>query len=109
MTSSDEKTLGIQILGRLLGSTVSHEIVHSLIGATLSGGAHNAPAVPGDLMNQGRDTSFQEKTGFEVIGDLGNGPLTTVIFDMGIHQMVVPGPDSQNQINAHFPVPPAFA
>lgn len=108
MTSSAEKTLAIEILGRLLGSTIAHEIVHSLIGATLSGGAHNAVPVSGDLMNAGFATTFQEKTGYDVLGPLGSAPLSTLLFDNSMFQMCVPGADAQTRLNLDFPVPPVF-
>ncbi len=112
--SSPEKSLAIQIFGRLLGSTISHEIVHSLIGTTLSGLAHNIPAVPGDLMNRGFEASFEEKTGYQLLGPIGSGPLSTILFDKGMGAMSKPTTDITTQayslaeLETHFPVPPTF-
>ncbi len=109
LTSSAEKDLAIQVLGRLLGETLAHEIVHSLIGATLSNGFHNArPGLPDDLMNHGIDRSFQNRSGFELTGPIGSDTLTNLLVDRGIFFIDIPTTDAQTLLNASFPVPPAF-
>jgi hypothetical protein len=109
LTSSPEKDLAIQVLGRLLGETLAHEIVHSLIGATLSDGGHNArPGFPDDLMNHGIDRSFQNRSGFELTGPVGSNDLTNLLVDRGIFFINIPTTDAQARLNATFPVPPAF-
>ena len=109
LTSSAEKELAIQVLGRLLGETLAHEIVHSLIGSTLSDGAHNArPGLPDDLMNHGKDRSFQNRSGFELTGPVGSDALTNLLVDRGIFFIDIPTTDAQTQLNVSFPVPPAF-
>jgi hypothetical protein len=114
LSSSVEKDLGLQILGRAYGETVAHEIGHSLIGETpLSGGDHNAaPGVPGDLMNRGVDRSFEARTGCSI-----NGTTITPIKD---NVSLLPGIDfinmptgagagtAQGEIDANLPVPPTF-
>lgn len=110
LTSSPEKSRAIEILGRLLGETLSHEIVHSLIGATLTDGFHNArPGNESDLMNHGIDRSFQSRTGFELLGPVGSADLLGLLNDRGIFFINIPTGDAQTQINLHFPVPPRFA
>jgi hypothetical protein len=115
LSSSVEKDLGMQILGRAYGETLAHEIGHSLIGeAPLSGGDHNSgpPGVSGDLMNRGADRSFEVRTGCSI-----NGTIITPIRDNisllpGIDFINVPtgtaAGTSQGEIDANFPVPPTF-
>lgn len=115
LTSSVEKDLGMQVLGRAYGETLAHEIVHSLIGATLTparNNAHNVPAVTGDLLNMGADRSFEDRTGCST-----NGVNITPIGDNisllpGIDFIDVPTGNargtSQGEINEFFPVPPVF-
>lgn len=110
LTSSPEKSRAIEVLGRLLGETLAHEIVHSLIGATLTDGFHNArPGNESDLMNHGINRSFQNRTGFELLGPVGSADLLSLLSDRGIFFINIPTGDSQTQLNLHFPVPPRFA
>ena len=113
LTSSVEKDLGIQILGRLYGETLAHEIVHSLIGQTLTSlpnHDHNAhPGVVGDLMNQGIDRSFENRTGCSLNGGVVSTPIAdSVSLLPGIAAINVPTGTAQAQIDANFPVPPMF-
>lgn len=108
-TSSIEKNRVIQIIGRLLGETLAHEVVHSLIGATLSDGPHNArPGVTDDLMNHGRDRSFQNRTGFRLLAPVGSDVLANILVDRGIFFINIPTGDTKAQLDRHFPVPPKF-
>jgi len=103
--SSVEKDLAFVVFGRVLGETLAHEIVHSLIGATLGDGFHNAhPGLLDDLMNHGIDRSFESRSGFEKLGALGSGPLGTVLRDRGVVFVDIPTTDSQTQIDRNFPV-----
>ena len=52
MTDPAIKTVWIEIMGRLLGETIAHEIVHSLLALEIPTG-HNVPLIPWDLMNVG--------------------------------------------------------
>jgi hypothetical protein len=110
--SSAEKDLGIQILGRLYGETLAHEIGHSLIGATLSSanGHHNAsPGTPGDLMNFGIDRSFMARTGCSLNGGNAQPPLSANVDLLpGIPAINVPLGRARAEIDSHFPVPPTF-
>jgi hypothetical protein len=106
-TSSPERERAIQLIGRLLGETLAHEIVHSLIGSALSGGAHNAPPVPSELMNRGNDRSLTARSAFEIVNpalppDLDN------LADRGIGFINIPHGDTQDLLNNDFPVPPHF-
>jgi hypothetical protein len=109
--SSPERQIAINIVGRLFGETLAHEVVHSLIGATLSAATdpfHNAhPGVPGDLMNFGNDRSFQNRTGFELLAQVSTADFSQ-LHDHGIGFINIPTGDSKAQLDANFPVPPEF-
>lgn len=106
MMSSPEKEKAIQLLGRLIGETLSHEIVHSLVGFTLTGGDHNRPAKPHSLMNQGVDRSLADRTGIRPVASPVSIDNTV---DDGIGAINLPADDAKTQIDRHFPVPPVFA
>ena len=113
MSSSVEKDLGMQILGRLYGETLAHEIGHSLIGRALTNAPandHNAnPGVAGDLMNRGIDRSFENRTGCSINGGNVTAPITdSVSLLPGIGAINVPTGLAQTRIDAHVPVPPTF-
>jgi hypothetical protein len=108
--SSSEKALAFVVFGRVLGETLAHEIVHSLIGATLGDGFHNAhPGFGNDLMNHGIDRSFESRSGFEVTAPLGSGTIDVVLRDRGAVFVNIITGDAQAQVNQSFPIPgPAF-
>jgi hypothetical protein len=110
--SSQQKDRVIQLIGRLIGETIAHEIGHSIIGPTLAGptGGHNPPAgSPGallhSLMNEGRDRSLFDRTGFRAVAS----PISLDnAVDDGIGAINVPTGRARAQIDAHLPVPPVF-
>ncbi|MDH4350460.1 MAG: hypothetical protein OEW56_04880, partial [Gemmatimonadota bacterium] len=108
--SSSEKTLAFVVFGRVLGETLAHEIVHSLIGASLSDGFHNArPGFNDDLMNHGINRPFASRSGFEIVAPLGSGTIDAVLNDRGVVFVNILTGDAQAQVNQSFPVPgPAF-
>ena len=56
----------VQVFGRLIGETMAHEIIHSLLGVSvgnIGADGHNAPPVAGELMNDWLNRSFQQRTG----------------------------------------------
>jgi hypothetical protein len=110
--SSGEKDLGLQILGRLYGECLAHEICHSLIGGVLTsnpGRDHNQPAIPGDLMNLGGDRSFENRTGCSINGSAVTAPLSgSVSLLPGLDVINVPTGVAQATIDSFFPVPPVF-
>lgn len=113
LTSSVEKDLALQVLGRVYGETLAHEIGHSLIGLTLDSHPHHdhnaSPGIPGDLMNQGGDRSFENRSGCSLNGGTVSTPITdSVSLLPGIGAINVPTGNAQAQIDAHFPVPPIF-
>ncbi|MCK0155384.1 hypothetical protein MWU49_16840 [Alcanivorax sp. S6407] len=96
------KQLGIDIIGRLMGETLAHEILHSLLGFLIPGG-HHTPAIASDIMNNGFDRSFQNRTGFEIV-DLPNFPDEGSYVDNGIGLINIPTATTQALIDQHFPV-----
>jgi hypothetical protein len=111
--SSVEKDLGIQVLGRLYGETLAHEIGHSLIGTTLTSLPHHdhnaSPGTTGDLMNRGIDRSFGARTGCSLNGGQVTPPLVDNLSLLpGIPTINVPLGQARTQIDNHFPVPPIF-
>jgi hypothetical protein len=96
----------VDVIGRLLGFTMSHEIVHSLLAFDIPSG-HNAARIPGDLMNNGPDITFTESTGFEDTAH--TSPVDPANFvDHGIASMASLQAVNQGRMDARFPVPPAF-
>jgi hypothetical protein len=114
LTSNLERDRAIQIIGRLFGETLAHEIVHSLIGATLDDPVHHAhnahPGIPGDLMNFGEDRSIKDRTGFDLNGQdptSANFDIMQMI-DYTIFAINLSLGDSRTEIESHFPRPPIF-
>jgi hypothetical protein len=111
--TTPEKVVAIALIGRLIGETLAHEIVHSLAGPTLAGpgGHHNPPAgaagaTPSSLMNAGVDRSLTDRTGLRPIAS----PIALEnVVDDGIAAINVPTGVARTQIDRHFPVPPVFA
>lgn len=99
--------LAVKVFGRLIGETLAHETVHSLLGVTISANGHNSPSIPGELMNDWLDRSFRQRTGIEDTAMVS--PVDPANFvDHGIN--TIGGLQSANQarIDAVFPVPTAF-
>jgi len=103
-TDPDLKQLGIDVFGRLLGETMAHEIVHSLLAFLIPTG-HNDPAVANDLMNAGIDRDFQKRTGIEVT-DTVNFPAPGSFTDHGIAAIGELQAVNQARMNGVYPVVP---
>jgi hypothetical protein len=104
--TADLEPFATTLIGRALGVTMSHEIVHSLLAFDIPTG-HNSPAIPGDLMNNGRDFSFTEFTGFE--DNARTSPVIPSNFtDHGLPALASLTPTNQALMNRRFPVPPNF-
>lgn len=103
--------LAIKVFGRLIGETMAHEIVHSLLGVSvgkIGADGHNAPPVAGELMNDWLNRSFRQRTGIE------DTALTSPIdpnnfVDHGTATIGKLGVDNQGLIDTRFPVPPKFS
>jgi hypothetical protein len=111
--SSMEKMKVIDLMGRLIGETLAHEIGHSLIGSGVLGGAggHNpasgaAGALLHSLMNAGRDRSLTDRTGIRPIASPVS--LDNAV-DEGIRTVNVFTGPARTHVDRHFPVPPRFA
>ncbi|MGN2390370.1 hypothetical protein [Pelomicrobium sp. G1] len=97
----------IKVFGRLIGETMAHEIVHSLLWADIHPTFHNDPPIPNDLMNAGSERSFRQRTGLEDTAH--TSPVDPANFiDHGI--AAIGGLQAANQglVDARFPVPPSF-
>lgn len=98
----------IEVYGRLLGETLAHEIVHSLLWTEIDPGFHNSPAVANDLMNAGSERTFRQRTGFEDTAHTSPVDPTNFI-DHGLNAIGTLQATNQALMNNRFPVPPAFA
>lgn len=94
--------LVIEIVGRLIGETLAHEILHALLGFRIPTG-HNTPAIADDILNHGTDRSFQNRTGID-INDLPNFPDIGSFSDTGIGFINIPTATTQAHIDATFPI-----
>jgi competence ComEA-like helix-hairpin-helix protein len=95
--------LAVRIVGRLIGETMAHEIVHALIGPV------HLPATPDahDLMEVGGRRNFLDRTGIEDTSH--TSPVVPTNFvDHGLTSIAGIGAGNQALIDANFPVPPAF-
>ena len=106
MTVPAIKTLWIEIMGRMCGETIAHEICHSLLAFAIPTG-HNSPPVPWDLMNRGDQRSFLQRTGIEII-QRATFPQPGTYRDGGIGAISGLMDVNQQRIDAVFPVPPTF-
>ena len=109
--STDLLDLAIKVFGRLMGETMAHEIIHSLIGVSvgkIGADGHNSPPVPGEIMNDWLNRSFRQRTGIEDTSH--TSPIVPANFiDHGITTIGKLGADNQALINSRFPLPPNFA
>ncbi len=108
MTDPDIKNVWIDIMARLLGETIAHEIHHALLGdwAGFVGG-HNSPPIPFDLMNRGSDRNWLQRTGIEII-DNANFPKPGSYRDGGVGAISSLQMANQTKVDSVFPIPPTF-
>jgi hypothetical protein len=108
ITDPQLKTLWIEIMSRLLGETIAHEIHHSLLGfAGLDATGHNSPPIPFDLMNRGTERGWLQRTGIEIL-DPANFPQPGSYRDGGVFAISGLLQTNQTRIDATLPVPPAL-
>ena len=106
MTDPALEAFAVMVYGRLIGETMAHEVVHSLLGFDIPTG-HNVPDLPGDLMNHGNRRTFRQRTGIEDTAH--SSPVDPVNFvDHGIAAIGGLTSATQALMDARFPVPPAF-
>lgn len=92
----------IRSFGRLVGETIAHEIVHSLLWDNIPT-THNSPAIAGDLMNTYKDRSFTQRTGLEDTSH--TSPLDPSNFtDHGIDSIGVLQATNKSLMDRFFPV-----
>jgi len=106
---TDERlmTLWIETMSRLIGETIAHEIFHSLLGTSGFVGGHNDPPINWDIMNNGFDRTFGQRTGIQITdpgafpndGTYAVGPMSD------INQLT---PTNQARVDGYLPVPPKF-
>ncbi|RYD98716.1 MAG: hypothetical protein EOP54_06750 [Sphingobacteriales bacterium] len=98
-------TLAIKMMGRLIGETTAHEILHSLLGA-ISPDGHNSPFIPGDILNRGAERTFTQRTG--MVNTVMTSPMDPNDFnDNGLDTIDRLQTANQNRMNTLFPVNPA--
>ncbi len=98
----------VKVFGRLIGETLAHEILHSLLGNSVGADFHNDPPIANDLMNAGSDRHFRQRTGIE--DTTMASPVDPANFvDHGVAAIGGLQATNQGRINTVFPVPPAFS
>jgi len=105
---TDERlmTLWIEVMSRLIGETIAHEIFHSLLGDAGFTEGHNKPPIIWDIMNQGFDRGFTQRTGIRITDEGFPTEGTYVIGTMSdINQLT---PTNQAKVDGYLPVPPKF-
>jgi hypothetical protein len=105
--SADLLDFAVKVFGRMIGETLAHEIIHSLLGTAVDPNFHNSPTIPNDLMNAGFERHFRQRTGIENTA-LTSPVIPSNFIDHGIG--AIGGLQARNQglIDAVFPVPPSF-
>jgi hypothetical protein len=105
--SADLLDFAVKVFGRMIGETLAHEIVHSLLGTAIDPNFHNSPKIANDLMNSGFDRSFRQRTGIEDTA-FTSPVIPSNFIDHGVG--AIGGLQARNQglIDAVFPVPPSF-
>ena len=104
--SADLLDFAVKVFGRLIGETLAHEILHSLLGFTVPTG-HNSPAITNDILNSGSDRHFQQRTGIEDTAMVS--PVDPVNFvDHGIITIGGLQATNQGRVDGVFPIPPTF-
>ena len=100
LATPEFKAFAVKVLGRLYGSTLAHEIIHSF------GVLHNDPKIQFDLMNRGIDRNFTDRCGFE--DNAMVNPLDPANFtDHGLQRLAKLQAANQAKIDLVFPVMPS--
>ena len=107
ITDPDLEAFAVKVFGRLIGETISHEIIHSIIGliSTTPDNAHNPTVIANDIMNQGGDRNFTNRTG--LVDNSHTSPVLPSNFtDNGIAAIDRLQSANQARVDAVFPVNP---
>lgn len=104
---SDLVDLWTEIVGRVTGLAMAHEIHHLMLASSpgLTDGHTTPPEI--DLLSPGSALSFKQWTGVEVT-DVPSFPKAGSFVDRGFNGLAVIGEANQGRVDALFPVPPAF-
>ncbi len=103
-SSIPHEALLTKIFGRLIGETMAHEIIHSLIGIEIDPTGHTGL---NDIMDNGKDRTFTQRTGIE--NKNNSSPIDIGLFvDHGIATINRLHATNQAIVNTRFPVPPVF-
>ena len=106
LTSTPEGALAVTVVGRVLGASLAHEILHSLVGFMFGGNAHTT--AQRDILRNGSGFTFEQLTGFQVT-DTAHFPAAGSFTDLGADQINRPQVDGTLPgLQANFPVPPTF-
>lgn len=107
LTSNPAGALAVTVVGRIIGASLAHEIVHALVGAMFAGGSFHTNAQR-DLMRRGSGYTFEHLTGIQIT-DAVTFPAAGSFVDTGADNINRPQVDgSLPGLQANFPVPPVF-
>jgi len=96
------ETFATNLYGRLIGETLAHEIGHALLWTLIPTG-HNNPSIANDLMNDGNNRHFTQRTG--MVDNAQTSPVEPSNFtDNGIAAIGGLQRVNQGLIDTHFPV-----
>ena len=106
LTSTPEGALAVTVVGRVIGASLAHEILHSLVGFMFAGNAHtNAQR---DILRNGSAFTFEHLTGIQVASPT-DFPAEGSFADLGADHINRPQVDGTLPgLQANFPVPPTF-
>ncbi|HEU5135087.1 MAG TPA: hypothetical protein VFU13_08085 [Steroidobacteraceae bacterium] len=109
LTDPNIKFIWIEIMARLMGENIAHEIFHALLGRWPGFGAtgHNNPAVDFDILNSGSERNWLQRTAIEIL-DLANFPRPGSYRDGGVAAISSLQAGNQAKVDSVFPVPPAL-
>ncbi|NQY79762.1 MAG: hypothetical protein HRT47_05565 [Candidatus Caenarcaniphilales bacterium] len=100
--------LWLKVVSRLIGETLAHKVLHSLIDTAANPSGHNNPKITNDLLNKGADRDFLHRTGITVTDDANFPDAGTYTENPGgvISNITA---TTQARIDARFPAPPTFS
>ncbi len=101
------EAIAAKVYGRLVGETTSHEIIHGLLWTEVDPSFHNSPAIDGDIMNNGFDRTFRQRTAMENTRQQSPVHASDYV-DHGIDTIDRLSAVNQARMDTHFPVPPRF-
>jgi len=105
-TSTPEGALAVTVVGRIIGTSLAHEILHSLVGFMFAGNAHTQ--AQRDILRSGSGFTFEHLTGIQVTRS-ADFPASGSFVDLGADHINRPQVDGTLPgLQANFPVPPSF-